>query len=130
MAVSPQAVNQWVSRAEEKGREAHRAVPRSGRPHDGPPPQQDILPSILVRGALAYGYTSDLWTLPRIVDVVEKEWGVRYSRNRMWELLKAHGLSWQKPHRQAREKNLDAVRPRKRSSRPRYKKKPDTRERS
>lgn len=128
MAVSPQAVNQWISRAEEKGRDSLRAVPRSGRPTEISREQQATLPSILARGALVYGYTTELWTLPRIVDVVEKEWGVRYSRSRMWELLKAHGLSWQKPRRQAREKNLEAVKRWKRYSWPRFKKKPDGRE--
>jgi transposase len=82
------------------------------------------LPEILARGVLAYGSSTDLWTIRRIVDVTEAEWGVRYEKSTMWRLLKRHGLSWQRPSRQAREKNLVAVRNWKQRSWPRYKKKP------
>jgi transposase len=43
----------------------------------------------------------------------------------MWRMLKRHGLSWQRPRRQAREKDLQAVTNWRRRSWPRYKKKPD-----
>ncbi len=38
-------------------------------------------PGILARGAQSFGNPTDLWTLGRIVDVLEKEWGVRYSKS-------------------------------------------------
>jgi transposase len=63
------------------------------------------LKDILVRGALAYGFDTDLWTLPRVAAVLEKEWGIRYSRSGVWLLLKNQGYSWQRPQRQAREKD-------------------------
>ncbi len=80
---------------------------------------------ILAQGALTYGFSTDLWTIPRIVQVAETQWGVRYSETAMWRMLKRHGLSWQRPRRQAREKNLVAVRNWRRRSWPRYEKKPD-----
>jgi transposase len=82
------------------------------------------LPKILARGALSYGFSTDLWTIPRILDVTEAEWGVRYEKSAMWRLLKRYGLSWQRPSRRAREKNLVAVKNWKERSWPRYKKKP------
>jgi transposase len=124
VAVSPQAVNQWVQRSETKGEAALRALPRPGRPPQVPRETQATLASVLAKGTLTYGYSTDLWTLPRIVDVMEKEWGVRYSQSRMWDILRAHRLSWQRPRRQAREKDLEAVKRWKRYSWPRYKKKP------
>jgi transposase len=80
---------------------------------------------MLGKGALAYGFSTDLWTIPRIVKVAEAQWGVRYSETAMWRMLKRHGLSWQRPRRQAREKDLRAVNNWRRRSWPRYKKKPD-----
>jgi transposase len=124
VGVSPQAVNQWMKCAEVGGRTALRAIPRSGRP---PYVTEEIAGTILEiigNGALHYGYSTDLWTLPRLREVVEKEWGVRYSKTGLWGLLKAHHVSWQRPRRQAREKDVRAVRNWKRYSYPRLKKKP------
>jgi transposase len=103
LGVSPQAVHQWNQRAESGGRLALRSIPRSGRP---PYVTEEIalrISDILAKGAMAYGYGTDLWTLPRLVDVVEKEWGVRYSQSGLWGILKNHNISWQRPRRQARE---------------------------
>jgi transposase len=82
------------------------------------------LGQVLARGALRYGYDTDLWTLPRIARVLEKEWGVHYSRSNVWLLLKKHDFSWQRPQRQAREKDLAKVERWRRSTWPRLKKKP------
>ncbi len=74
-------------------------------------------------GALSYGFSTDLWTIPRIIQVTVAEWGVRYTETAMWRLLKRHGLSWQRPRRPAREKDLRAVNNWRKRSWPRYKKK-------
>lgn len=124
LAVSPVAVHKWNRALEKGGRRALRAIPRTGRPTNVPREELAQLPQILARGAMCYGYSTDLWTIRRIVDVTEAEWGVRYEKSAMWRLLKRHGLSWQRPSRQAREKNLVAVKNWKQRTWPRLKKKP------
>jgi len=124
LAVTPVAVCKWNRALQESGARALRAVPRSGRPPNVPRRRLAQLPKILARGALSYGFSTDLWTIPRILDVTEAEWGVRYEKSAMWRLLKRYGLSWQRPSRRAREKNLVAVKNWKERSWPRYKKKP------
>lgn len=128
LAVSPVAVCKWRKVAEEGGPQALRAVPRPGRPPFVPAATMAALPEILSRGALSYGYSTDLWTIPRVVETLQREWGVRYSQSATWLILKGHGFSWQRPRRQAREKNLPRVESWKRRSWPRYKKKPDAAE--
>jgi len=59
------------------------------------------------------------------VKVAEAEWGVSYSETTIWRMVKRQGPSWQRPRRQAREKNLIAVRNWRQRSWPRCKKKPD-----
>ncbi len=125
LAVSPVAVCKWRKVVDESGPQALRAVPRPGRPPFVPGEKMAALPELLARGALSYGYSTDLWTVPRIVQVVRRAWGVGYSKSAMWLILKGHGLSWQRPRRQAREKDLRAVESWRRRSWPRYKKKPD-----
>lgn len=129
LGVTPAAVCYWKRWIEEGGPKALRAVPRSGRPTLVPREQLASLPELLARGALSYGFSTDLWTIPRILQVTEAEWGVRYTPTAMWRLLKRHGLSWQRPRRQAREKDLHVVKNWRQRSWPRYKKKPDVEER-
>ncbi|MGI0066812.1 MAG: winged helix-turn-helix domain-containing protein [Thermoplasmata archaeon] len=124
LGVTPAAVCLWKKALDEGGPTALRAVPRSGRPTLVPRERLATLPDLLVKGALAYGFSTDLWTIPRILQVTETEWGVRYTDSAMWRLLQRYGLSWQRPRRQAREKDLRAVRNWRQRSWPRYKKKP------
>ena len=72
--------------------------------------RQAALPEIFRKGALRYGFSTDLWTIPRIVKVAVAEWGVIYSETAIWRMLKRQGLSGQRLRRQAREKNLTHVR--------------------
>ncbi len=123
LGVTPVAVFKWKSAAEQGGTDALRAVPRPGRPPLVAREHQAALPTILRKGALNYGFSTDLWTIPRIVKVAETEGGVSYSQTAIWRMLKRQGLSWQRPRGQAREKNLTQVRNWRQRSWPRYKKK-------
>ena len=124
LGVTPAAACYWKRAIEDGGPKALRAVPRSGRPTLVPREQLASLPELLARGALSYGFSTDLWTIPRILQVTEADWGVRYTPTAMWRLLKRHGLSWQRPRRQAREKDLRRVGNWRQSSWPRHGKKP------
>ena len=83
---------------EQGGPQALRAKPRGGRHPFVPPERLDDLGEILSRGALSFGYDTDLWTLPRVARVLEKEWGVHYSHSGVWLLLKKHELASFAPH--------------------------------
>lgn len=63
----------------------------------------------LLEGPKAHGYHTELWTLARIADVIEKTTGVRYSTNYVWELLGKIGWSCQKPETRAKERDEDAI---------------------
>ncbi|MDE1881516.1 MAG: winged helix-turn-helix domain-containing protein [Euryarchaeota archaeon] len=124
VAATPQAVNRWLRTIEKGGEEALHAKPRPGREPFVEEETLATLPEILARGALAFGYQTDIWTLRRISAVLEREWGIRYTKSGTWVLLKRSGYSWQRPSRQAREKDVAKVADWKRHSWPRFKKKP------
>ena len=67
------------------------------------------LTAILLRGAIDYGYNTDLWTTRRISDVIHREFHVRYDRSHVGRLLVAQGWSCQKPERRALERDEDAI---------------------
>lgn len=109
LQVSKQSVSRWHAAFRERGEDGIKA-----RPHPGParklsPKQLDRLQRILLRGALASGYHTDLWTRQRVAEVIEKTFGTHYHTDHISRLLVGLGWSCQKPERQARERNEEAV---------------------
>jgi transposase len=64
---------------------------------------------LLLRGAMAHGYTTEVWTTGRITEVIEEHFGVTYHRDHVGRLL--HGLGWsaQTPERRAVERDERAI---------------------
>ena len=61
---------------------------------------------MLLRGAGAAGYPTELWTLKRIGDVIRKQFGVRYTPVGVWALLR-HGLRWNRQKQEQRALQRD-----------------------
>ena len=80
----------------------------------------------LTRGALRAGYRTDLWTLPRVTELIHQEFGVRYHPAHVWKVLTALGWSGQKPERRAVERDEAAIARWKQEAWPRVKKRRST----
>ncbi len=118
------SVMRWRD-AQAKGGDAALRVRQSpGRPRRLSEPQRRRLVKKLLRGALANGYGTDLWTTSRVAALIEQTFGVRYNRDHVGRLL--HGLGWshQKPARRALERNEEAIEQWKREGWPVVKKTP------
>jgi transposase len=63
------------------------------------------LEKALLQGPVAYGYTTPIWTLERISEVIAKTTGVHYHPGHVWRLLRRMGWSLQKPTTRARERD-------------------------
>jgi hypothetical protein len=63
----------------------------------------------LRQGAHAHGFNTDLWTLPRVALVIERITGVHYHPGHVWRVLGAMDWTLQRPAKQARERNPEAV---------------------
>ena len=63
-------------------------------------------PALLVEGAAAHGWPSDLWTTKRVAELIERTFGVRYHLHHVGKILRELGFTWKKPRRVAREKDL------------------------
>jgi transposase len=83
------------------------------------------LERILLKGPLAFGYSTDLWTTQRIVKVIESEFGVSYHRDHIGRMMKKLGWSHQKPDRRAIERDDERIRKWKDEDWPRVKKTPN-----
>ncbi|HEV8712433.1 MAG TPA: winged helix-turn-helix domain-containing protein [Candidatus Binatia bacterium] len=64
----------------------------------------------LLAGPRAAGYASELWTCPRVAEVIGHTFGVHYHPAHVWRVLRA--LVWrpQKPEPWARERDEEAIR--------------------
>jgi transposase len=100
-----------------------RALPL-GRPSRLRPHQLKRIEAVLLKGPQSQGYTTELWTLPRVAVVVERVSGVRYHPGHVWRVLRGLGWSLQRPTLRARERDEEAIARWKRQSWPRAKKTP------
>jgi transposase len=110
VGASPSAVWEWKRRLEEGGEEALKARPRPKRKRRLTEEQQQRLRDLLVQGPRAAGFPTELWTLKRVAQVIEREFGIRYHPAHVWRILRAMGFSYQKPERRARERDEEAIR--------------------
>jgi transposase len=61
------------------------------------------------KGALAWGYTTDLWTPMRIAQVILQEFKIKFHRAHVGRLLARLEWSCQKPERRAVERDEKAI---------------------
>lgn len=123
VTASLSSVVRWEQAYRRDNRKGLRARPIPGRPCRLSARQQEQLKVLLLRGAGAAGYTTELWTLRRIGEVIRKRFCVRYSPVGVWALLRLGlGWSWQKPERRALQRDEPAIAQWKRDEWPRIKK--------
>jgi transposase len=94
VGVSRTTVSQWNAQLEAGGMEALKSRPR-GRPSGLAEAQRRDLMSALTRGALAEDFPTDLWTLPRVGQLIERGFGRSYSESQVWRILVSLGFSCQ-----------------------------------
>lgn len=123
LGVTPAAVCKWEAR-----RKAQPGAAWKRRPQGKPPKltvrHKEQLRAALKQGAQAHGFLNELWTLPRIAQVLESTCGVRLHPGHLWRVLGALGWSVQKPERRAFQRDEAAIAHWKKHTWPALKKRP------
>lgn len=127
---SPSSVSRWKKELGKGGEDALAAKKHKGRPPRLKERQKKELEQILLKGAEAAGYATDLWTLARVAEVIEREFGVKYHPGHVWYILRGMGWTCQKPERRARERDEEAIAQWRKEKWPGIKKEPVTREKA
>lgn len=109
LGVSPAAVSQWVKAARLGGKAALEAKPISGRPTKLSNAQLQRLARMLSEGPSKHGFPTELWTLQRVAVLVQRKFGVTYDQSGIWHVLRRLNWTQQKPERQARERDEEAI---------------------
>lgn len=102
---SASSVKRWRDARRRGGPKALRVRFSPGRPPKLTAEQGRQLVAVLLEGATASGYPTQLWTTPRVAEVIWKRFRVRYHRDHVGRLLHSLGWSHQKPQKRALERN-------------------------
>ena len=109
LGVSCTSASRWYLAWQQEGVRGLRAAGRAGRRPRLDARQWRRVEQALLKGPLAFGYGSELWTLERVAAVIEQVSGVRHHPGHVWRLLKERDWTWQKPARRAVERNEEAI---------------------
>ncbi|MGI5182498.1 winged helix-turn-helix domain-containing protein [Dactylosporangium sp. CA-152071] len=110
LGVSAQTASRWHAAWRSGGREALAGAARLGRTPRLSDEQLAEVEAALLEGPKANGFGTDLWTLARVAEVIERVAGVRYTLSQTWLILRQR-LGWtrQRPARRAVERNDAAI---------------------
>lgn len=129
LGVDRSAVCQWFKRVDEEGLGALRSRrEESGRRPGLSDADLEHLERCLKRGAEAYGFRGDVWTQPRVREVIRQEFGITYTPRHVGRLMKKIGWTRQKPEERADQRDEEAVTEWYEDTLPGLKKKPQRRD--
>lgn len=109
LSASVSSVFRWYQAYRQEGVQGLRPRPTPGRPPKFSGAQKRQLLKVLLRGPLAAGYRTDLWTLQRVAEVIDRQFGIQYHPCHVWKLLTGLGWSCQKPERRALQRDETAI---------------------
>jgi len=100
-----------VYRWRQESKKPTRKKPASplGRPRKIKEKQVKRLEKALDKGAEAFGYAGDYWTLDRIAQVIWQLFQVHYHPSAVWYVMDRMGWSNQRPQRRPFQRNEEAI---------------------
>jgi len=108
IGVDRRSVRRWKAAYLRAGDRAIKARP-AGRPQQLDNKAQKHLERKLLKGAKAAGFPTDLWTCPRVAQLILAFFGIRYHVDHIGRLLRSLGWSPQRPQRKAIERDEQKI---------------------
>ncbi|MBV8318836.1 MAG: IS630 family transposase [Planctomycetaceae bacterium] len=109
LGVHPRTVRQGVADYRRQGDAALAAKPQPGRTPKLSPEQEQIVLSWSRKHPSEFGFPTVLWTAPRVAQLIERTFGVKFHPRYLNAWLMARKITPQKPKRPARERDQDAI---------------------
>lgn len=120
--VAASSVMRWRDARKRGGEQALKVQFSPGRPATLRNRQRRKIVKLLLKGAMANGFSTELWTTERVGSLIEQHCGVRFHRGHVARLLHDLGFSCQKPERRALERDEEKIEEWKRKRWPQVKK--------
>lgn len=108
--VGRQAVYKWLQKFKQQGRKSLHATVGNGRPPILNESYFSELKALLKRPATKLGYTTDLWSGPRVEHLIRKRFKITYHAKHIPRLLRRLGLCMKFPERRALEQDPQELR--------------------
>jgi len=125
LRVSRQSVSEWWQAWHSGNTAAIEGAERAGRKPKLSKEQLALVEKELLRGATAHGYPTELWSLPRVAQLITAVTGVTYHPGHVWKILRQMGWSLQRPTLRAKERDEEKVSQWKTQTWEKVKKKPE-----
>jgi transposase len=109
LGVDRRTVRRWVADFREHGAAGLAAHPAPGRPPKLTPTQEKIVCRWLADHPTEHGFATELWTAPRLTQLIEQEFGIRFHPDYLTAWLRQRGYTPQKPRRVHREHDDEAI---------------------
>ncbi len=119
---NPSSVMRWRDARRQGGDSALQVRFSPGRPLKLAAAQRKRLVRLLLKGPMAAGYRTNLWTTARIAKLVESQFGVSYHPDHIGRLMHSQGWTPQNPERRALERDEEEIERWKQENWPRIKK--------
>jgi transposase len=109
LGVDPSSVRRWIAAYGRDGNAGLTARPVPGRPTKLTTTQEKIVCRWLADNPMQHGFATELWTAPRLAQLIEQEFGVRFHPDYLTVWLRHRGYTPQKPRRCHRERDDEAI---------------------
>ena len=109
LGVNRQSVYRWERALAGAGRSGLKKAGRAGRKPRLDGQQIEQLKRMLLEGPEAHGYSTALWTCPRVADLIERKLDVSFHPAHVWWLLRKIGWSAQRPAGRALERDEEKI---------------------
>jgi transposase len=122
LETAPSSVMRWRNARDSGGEEALKVRFSPGRPRTLTDRQRRKIVKLLLKGAMANGFSTELWTTARVARLIEQHCRIQFHRSHVARLLHDMGFSCQKPERRALERDEQKIEEWKRTRWPQVKK--------
>jgi transposase len=109
LGLHPASVRKWWQAYRQSGDAGLAAKPPPGRTPKLTPARQSQVLNWLRKNPKSFGFATELWTAPRVAQVIQRKFGVRFHPRYLNAWLTQRGITPQKPQRRPRERDDGAI---------------------
>lgn len=109
LGVASRSVRRWVAACLRHGEEALASKPVSGHPPKLTGEQELTVISWLLDSPLEHGFLTECWTAPRLAQLIDNHFGIRFHPHSLNRWLQQRGFSPQKPYCVAQDRDPQAI---------------------
>ena len=110
LGVAKSTVSGWMKAHRERGDAGLAAGTGGGRPRKLSPEQEAEVLTWFNRPATDFGFPTELWTAPRVAQLIERKWQIQFHERYLNQWLAERRITPQKPRRVPRERDDNKIR--------------------